>query len=70
MAQQDRNTSAILRAFVELRRAIISFVSFGPSVYLPVWKHSELTGRIFMKGDIWGFIKNLSKNLNLIKIWE
>jgi hypothetical protein len=32
------------------------------SVCLSAWKNSALTGRIFMKFDIWVFFENLSKN--------
>jgi hypothetical protein len=47
----------ILGAFAKLQKAAISFVvSVRPSE----WNNSASTGRIFIKTDIWAFLKNLS----------
>jgi hypothetical protein len=53
-------STGILRVFVTLRRATISFViSVRPSA----WNNSTTTGRIFAKFDIWVFCENLSGKL-------
>jgi hypothetical protein len=50
----------LLGAFVKLRKTTIIFMSVRPST----WNNSAVTGRIFMKFDIWVFFENSSKKLN------
>jgi hypothetical protein len=60
----------LLCAFAKLRKASVSFVvSLWPSVCLSVrtsvrpsaWHNSVAIGQIFMKFDIWGYSKNMSR---------
>ena len=61
----------VLGAFAEFRKATLNFVrSVSPSV----WRNAALTGRIFMKFDIWIFFENLPRtfkfhsNLAILKV--
>jgi hypothetical protein len=45
------------RAFSELRKATISFMSVFPST----WNNSAAKGRIFMRFDIWVFFDSMSR---------
>jgi hypothetical protein len=52
---------SFLGALAKLRKETIDFVmSVRSSVRLSTWNNSAPTGRIFMKFDAWGCIKNLS----------
>ena len=45
------------------KKATISFVM---SVRPSAWNNSALTGRLFIRFDIWGFFENLSRKLKLL----
>ena len=56
-----------LGAFVNLRKATISFVvSARPSLCLSAWKNSFPTGRIFVKFDIWGFFRKSGEEIQVL----
>jgi hypothetical protein len=45
---------------------MFAYLSVCPSA----WNTSASIGQVFMKLDIWGFLKICPQNLNLIKIWQ
>jgi hypothetical protein len=60
--------SEFLGAFAKLGRATVSLVmSVCPSFRSSVWIVSAPTGRIFMKFDIWLFVKYFVDNSDFIK---
>ena len=56
--------TSFLGVFAKFRKATISFVC--PCVRPSAWNNWSVTGRIFMKFDIWVFFENMLRNASYI----